>query len=180
MKILSKTETRLVLVEPWPTVGHWGIFMLCLTGPALYLLLTDPRPKVMPAIWLSGFFFAAGLVTAFFLNKRLRHVLDKSANTLTVEYPVYMNARLETEVIPLSDIAGIATVDQPFDFMQGAARHGNYGKSLTGFCYILKSGKKIKSGLYSSDQTEIDRAASAVRAFLGLRAEGPSTAETAD
>lgn len=169
MKILSRTDTRLVLAEDWPTLGHWGIFMLCLSGPALYLLLTDPRPKVVPAIWLSGFFFTAGLITAFFLNKRLRHVLDKASNTLTVEYPVSMNARLKTVTAPLSDVTGIIREDLAFDFMQGTERPSNYGRPQTGFCYLLRNGKKLESGLYSSDHEETDRAVAAIRGFLALK-----------
>lgn len=179
MKISSITDTRLVLLEPWPTLGHWGIFMLCLSCPALYFLLTDPRPKVMPAIWLAGFFFAAGLVTALFLNKRLRHVLDKAANTLTVEYPVSMNARLKAVTVPLSDISGIVTEDMPFDFFHGAERRGNYGRSQTGFCYVLRNGEKLESGLYSSDHEEINRAVSAIRDFLGLKPDAGGVPETA-
>ncbi|MBI4424862.1 MAG: hypothetical protein HY554_14110 [Elusimicrobia bacterium] len=169
MKIESRTESRLVLVEPGPTLRHWGLFMLGLAGPALYVLLTSEGQRVMPAIWLSAGFLAAGLVAALFMDKRLRHVLDKEKDTLTIEYPTLMNTRLEAEVVPLFDVVGVRTEKVIFQKEDDSPHSNRYGSPQTGFSYALRGGKTVESGIYSSDAEEIEAAVAAVVEFLRLK-----------
>ena len=49
MKILEKTENRLVVGERGLDAQHWGYLATVLGGAALYVLLTDDEPLIVPA-----------------------------------------------------------------------------------------------------------------------------------
>ncbi|MFH2203371.1 MAG: hypothetical protein ABIJ96_09675 [Elusimicrobiota bacterium] len=167
MKVLERSEARLVIGERGLDTRHWGYLVIVLGGAGLCVMLTDDKPLILPALLLSGFFFLFGLFAAIFMRKQLTHILDKGTNTLTVEYPAQMNTKLEIERVPLSSIVAVCTQKKVFMRTSGSPGPSHRLASTGhGFFYQLEDGKEIESGIYTSVQEEIDAVVDALHDFL--------------
>lgn len=170
MKVISRTGTRLVIGERGLDVQHWGYLATVLGGAALYVLLTDDKPLIIPGVALAGFFFVFGLFASIFMRKRLTHILDKERDSLLVEYPASMCTKLEITRESLSAIEAVCTEKTVFlrDSSSPGPSHRTASVGL-GFYYALKGDKKVPSGIYSSVHEEIEEIVAVLREFLDFR-----------
>lgn len=169
MKIVSASASRLVIGDRGLGSHHWGYFMTLTSGTILTVLFAMEKPVPAPAMALTAFFLIAGLFAALFMRKRLTHILDKSTDTLRIEYPARFDTKLEIETVKLSSVREVRTERQSFlaaALAHSADRRGP--RRGTGFVYVLEDGRTLDAGLYSTDEEEITPAVEAVARILGL------------
>lgn len=169
MKVLKRSESLLVIGERGLDTRHWGIFMFILAGGGYTALYLDG--DVLPLGMHIGMIGAAvlGLLVAIFTGKRLTHRLDKTTGYLRVEHPVRINTKLQIEDYRLSDISAVKATKQ--DLMSQALLNssdlpGGRLPSSSGFSYVLKDGKEVESGIFTSETEKIDLVIQAVSEFL--------------
>ncbi len=146
MKVLKRTESKLIIGERGITTRHWGLFILILSGGGFTAItLTGDSLPLGPGIMLIVA-FCLGLFAAIFMGKVLTHRLEKITGTVRVEYPELFNTRLSVEEFRISDVKAIKKEKQ--DALQQMLTRstdlpgGKMGYAAVGFSYVLSRGKR--------------------------------------
>jgi len=179
MKVLRRSESLLIIGERGITTRHWGIFMFLIGGggfTALTIAGEDFSGIPLVMLIVAG---TLGLVAAIFMGKVLRHKLDKITGILRLEHPINLNTKLDVEEYRISDIKSICPTKQSDNqsVLQMALTNssdmpgGSIAYNGTGFSYILKDGKAVEAGIYSSITKEIDDIVIALSEFLSVPIE---------
>ena len=175
MKVLKRTESELIIGQRGLDTRHWGLlmFILCGGGFTAITLGGNGLPPVMGIVLIV--IACLGLLIAIFTGKVLTHRLEKTTGTVRVEYPELFNTRLSVEEFRISDVRAINREKQ--DVLQQMLTRstdlpvGKMGYAAVGFSYVLKSGKKVESGIYSSLKEEIEKVIDALSEFMDVPVE---------
>jgi len=175
VKILKKTESELIIGERGLGGRHWGLFILLLAGggfTAITLTGGDfpPGPRI-------GLLVASvlGFLAAVFMGKNLTHRLDKTTGLLRVEYPVALDTKLEIADYRISDIKSIKKTKmnswQQAMTSSSDLPSGRISYASQGFSYILKDGKAVESGIFSSEIEKVGKVIKTLSEFLSVPVE---------
>ena len=94
MKVLKKTESKLIIGERGLNSRHLGIFFFLIGGGGFTALTLDGDELPLIIILVLIGIACIGLFAAVFMGKQLTHRLEKISGTIRVEYPEAMNTRL--------------------------------------------------------------------------------------
>lgn len=173
MKVLKRTESNLVIGERGLDARHLGILFFLIGGGG-FTALTIDGDDLSIGISIALIVMAClGLFAAVFMGKRLTHRLEKTTGTVRVEYPEAMNTRLNVEEFRISDVREIKRESPPVvqQLITSTSLSGGRILSQTGFSYVLKSGKIVEGGIFSSVTKEMEEIISVLCEFMDVPVE---------
>lgn len=163
MKVKRETAWELTMHASTLFTKLWsfGMFTFCVFG--LLLVLDDYNDKLFPVIIICSVMIVVSLIVFLFMNKTLGYELDKKSDKAKILYPGALSMKYDSTSFKISEL--------DFIRLKGAVGYSdqtNSTYSALGFDFVLKTGRKVHGGIYSSNQKKIKRIVAQLSKFLDI------------